>query len=128
VVAWEDSPLLITGTLTIASARSSNGKSLVLPQTFNPTTGKESTCKTGFNDTACGKMTRSYTMSASMLPKTKIDKIIQEAKPFINYKTNCSYKKTKGAIEIDERACILISDEDCKLSLLLPCDPTNMII
>jgi hypothetical protein len=119
--------LITAGTLTIASAHSSNGKSLVLPQTFNPTTGKESTCKTGFNDTACGKTTRSYTMSASMLPKTKIDKIIQEAEPFINYKTNRS-QKDKRSCEIDERVCILISDEDCKLSLLLPCDPTNMII
>jgi hypothetical protein len=120
--------LIAAGTLTIASARSSNGKSLVLPRTFNPTTGKESTRKTGFNDTACGKTTRSYTMSASTLPKTKIDEIIQEAEPFINYKTNRSHKKTKAAVEIDERACILISDEECKLSSLLPCDPTNMII
>jgi hypothetical protein len=61
--------------------RAANGKMnhTSLPLTFNRATAKESTRHTGFNDTAWGKATRSYTKSACLLTNAKFDKIVREA-------------------------------------------------
>jgi len=72
----------------------------------------------GFNYTAWGSPTCSYTRLARNLIKQKFDTIVQETQPYINLKPSRARKKTDGvgAIEIedyDERACLHIPDDDC---------------
>ena len=112
--------LIASGTLTIAVARSGNGKNVTLPRTFNYFTGKETKRQTGFNDAAWGKTTRSYTTSARSLTKAKFHDIIEGAQPFINSKPRKKTAESSEVIEIvsdDECACLVaMSDDDdnCK--------------
>jgi hypothetical protein len=75
--------LIATGTLTVAMARASRGKTVALPRTFNPSTGKVSLRQTGFNDAAWGRATRSYAKSARSLSNVKFNAITQAAQPFV---------------------------------------------
>ena len=75
--------LVATGTLTTSLIRASKGKTLPLPRTINLSSGKKSTRQTGFNDTAWGKETRGYTISARSLSAVKFDTIIQDAQKFM---------------------------------------------
>jgi hypothetical protein len=130
--------LIATRTLTIEVAHASKGKTVTLPRIVNHYTGKESKRQTGFNDTAWGKATRSYTTSASTLTKVKFECVIQEAQPFVNPKPTRRNKMTATVevIEInddDERACLVDIDDDdnddCKfLYPFQACDLTNMFI
>jgi hypothetical protein len=118
--------LVATGTLTVAMAHASKGKTVTLLRTLNLSTGKDSMRQTGFSDTAWGKATRGYATSARSLAKTKFDGIIQEAREFM--KPIRSRGKTTEPTEIididdsdDERACLVDnsdSDVECKSSLL----------
>ena len=109
--------LVATGTLTIEMVRSSKGKMIPLPQTINQSTGKESTCQTGFSDVAWGKATRSYATSARSLAIVKFDAIIQDAKEFL--KPTRSRNKSTEALDIinideedDERAHLVDNNSD----------------
>jgi hypothetical protein len=104
------------------AAANVNGKMnrIPLPLTFNRGTAKESTHQTGFNDTAWGNATRSYTKSACSLTNAKFDEIFQAAQPFINQKPKSARNKMNDATEVievddDERACLVASDVECKL-------------
>jgi len=119
--------LITTGTLTIAVAHASKGKTITLPCTLNYFTSKELMHQTGFNDAAWGKATHSYTTSMQSLIKVKFNEIIQGAQPFMNLKSNHAHSKmTEGTevIEInddDEQACLLvISDDDGNCKLFYP--------
>ena len=114
--------LVASGTLTIAMAQGARGKTITLPRTLNPSTGKESIRQTGFSDTAWGKATHSYAKSARALPKAKFDTIVEEARAYV--KPTRARNRTTDATEIidvdeDERACLVDnsdSDEECKSS------------
>jgi len=116
--------LITTGTLTIAVAHASKGKTITLPRTLNYFTGKESMCQTSFNDAAWGKATHFYTTSAQLLTKVKFDEIIQGAQLFMNLKSNHAHNKMTEATKVieinndDEQACLLVisdDDDNCKL-------------
>jgi hypothetical protein len=114
--------LIANGTLTVAVARASRGKTVILPRSFNNFTGRESTRDTAFNDAMWGKATRFYMKSACKIPQDKFNLIIERAQ---EYKPNRA-RKTNEVVEViesdddDERACIVISDGDddyhCKFS------------
>jgi len=119
--------LITMGTLTIAVAHASKGKTITLPHTLNYFTGKELMRQTGFNGAAWGKATCSYTMSAQSLTKVKFDEIIQGAQPFMNLKSNHPCGKMTEATKVieinddDEQACLLvISDDDGNCKLFYP--------
>jgi hypothetical protein len=76
--------LIVSGVLT--RAHGTNGKNIALPQTFNSSTGKDSMRHSGFNYTAWGSPTCSYTRLAHNLIKQKFDTIVQETQPYINLK------------------------------------------
>jgi hypothetical protein len=105
--------------------RAANGKKPIpLPKTLNPTTGKESTRRTEFSDTAWGKATRSYAKSARALSKAKYKRIVEEAlttaRARARGKGDTTAPGTSGVTgtgEEDERACLksysdLGSDEE----------------
>jgi hypothetical protein len=108
-------------------ARASRGKTVALPRTFNPSTGKVSLRQTGFNDAAWGRATRSYAKSARSLSNVKFNAITQAAQPFVLPKPDRVRNKATEDMEVisiddddDERAHLVdISDDedDCKLFL-----------
>ena len=117
-------------------AHASKGKAVTLPQTLNLSTGKESMHQTGFSNAIWGKVTCSYTKSASSFTNTKFGAIVQDAWPFMNLKSTRSKTGAKEVIEInnddDNEWGNLVdnsdndNNEDCKLFLPF-CDLTNMI-
>jgi hypothetical protein len=108
--------LVATGTLTVAMARASKGKSVTVPRTRNLSTGKDSMRQTGFSDATWGKVTRSYATSAHALDKAKFDAILQEAQVFMKpiqrsrNKMNTT-NTTAISIDDDERACLVDNSE-----------------
>ena len=114
--------LVATGTLTVAMARASKGKTITLPRTLNLSTGKESMRQTGFSDVAWGKATRGYATSARSLANAKFDAIIREAQEFM--KPIRARNRTTEPTEIididdddDKRACLVDNsdtDVECK--------------
>jgi hypothetical protein len=114
--------LVATGTLTIAMARASKGKTVTLPRTLNHSTGKESMRQTGFSDTAWGKATRGYAKSARSLANTKFEAIVKDAQKFMK-PIRARNKDPTEVINIDdddddddERACLVDnsgSDTEC---------------
>lgn len=119
--------MIATQTITIATIRAAKGKTIPLPRLFNHASARESTRLTGFNDTAWGATTRSYTKSARNLESSRFEKILKGTKPFMVMKGNRARKAAPATevIEIDddedERACLVDthSDDECKSSLLL---------
>jgi hypothetical protein len=122
--------LIATGTLTVAMACASKGKTVSLPCTFNPSTGKESPHHTGFNDAMWGKATRSYIKSVCSLSTVKFNAIVQAAQPFVTLKPDCVRNKATEVMEIisidndddDEQAHLVYNSDDneeCKLHFFL---------
>lgn len=111
--------LIANGVVTTAVAHhgTSKGNTFTLTRTLNNVMGKGSTRQTGFNDAMWGKATRSYTASAHSLTNAKFDDIVQKAQQFVVPKPNRARNKTTEIIDIDddERACLVASDDDCKL-------------
>jgi hypothetical protein len=114
--------LIATQTITITTVRAATSKAIPLPRLFNRASAKESTRLTGFNDTAWGGNTRSYTKSARKLESSRFEKILEGAKTFMVMKGNRA-RKAAPAIEVieidndnDERACLVDtnSDDECK--------------
>ena len=111
--------LIATQTIMIAMVCTARGKVIPLPWLFNHATDKESTCLTGFNNTAWGGDTCSYVKSAHKLESTRFEKIPKRAKPFVVIKGNCARKAALSAevIEIDdndedEQACLVDANLD----------------
>ena len=122
------------GTLTIKIIQEAVKGKISLPWTLNPSTGRESTWRTEFSDTAWGKATRGYAKSAHGLSRAKYDLIVGEA-----MESACARIKgdatsgasasgaTESAVQVqagasDERANLisysdLDSDEECMFSL-----------
>ena len=137
--------LIIDGALTIAVASASNGKTVSIPSSLNHYSGKESKHVNSFNDTAWGKVTRQFTVSASNLEPSKFDRVVKAARQYILPKANRARKMTTGPVEVievdtdNERECLVSDSEDddsnldddsdsqCKLFYLF-CNLTNMIV
>ena len=108
--------LVATGTLTVAMAHAGKGKSVALPRTVNPSSGKESMRHTGFSDAAWGKATRGYATSIRSLTNAKFDVIVKEAQPFT--KPTRAHNRVSDATEVidvdadNERACLVDNDSD----------------
>ena len=119
--------LIATGTLTVAVARASKGRTVNLPRTFNLSTGRESMRQTGFNDTTWGKTTRSYVKSARSLSNAKFNAIIQAAQPFVILKPDRVRNKATDAMEVisiddseDERAHLVYNSDNNECKSFLP--------
>ena len=121
--------LVSTGTLKISMVQGAGGrrKTVSLPRTLNPLTGKESMQLTGFSDTAWGRESRCYTKSARALSKARFDAIIKDAQAYVRPNRANKAVEAKDIINIDDddiRGCLVDgssdsgSDKECK-SLLL---------
>ena len=121
--------MVATGTLTVTMVCTSKGKMLILSQTLNLASGKESVHQTGFSDAAWGpgKATCSYAISAHSLTNIKFDAIIQEVQEFMKLTHTCN--KTMEATDIinineDDEHTLLVdnsdSDIECKSVVSLP--------
>jgi len=122
--------LIATGTLTVAMACASKGKTVSLPHTFNLSTGKDSMRHTGFNDAMWGKATHSCVKSVHSLSNVKFNAIIQAAQPFVTLKPDRICNKATEAMEVisidddddNERAHLVYNSDDneeCKLLFYL---------
>ncbi|KAN0131106.1 hypothetical protein V8E53_011107 [Lactarius tabidus] len=110
--------LVVTGTLTVAMAQAARGKMITLPRTLNLSTSKDSTCQTGFSDTAWGKATWSYAKSASVLSKKKFDVIVEDAQKYVKPVRACNRGGTATgttetkAVDKDDICTHLVKDSD----------------
>jgi len=82
---------------------------VVLPQTLNHSTGKESMRQTGFSDTAWGKATCRYAKSARALANVKFEAIVKDAQEFmkpIHVRNTDTEVIVIDNDDDDERACL----------------------
>jgi hypothetical protein len=111
-------------------AHTSKGKTISLPRTFNLSTGKESMCYMGFNDTMWGKATHGYIKSVCLLSNIKFNAIVQAAQLFMMLKSDHVCNKASEVMEVisiddddDDRWAHLVYDsddnEECMLHFLL---------
>lgn len=108
------------------------GKTIPLPRTINPSSGKDSTQQMGFSNTAWGNSTCLYTKSACRLPRAKFDAILEDA--WVYMKPIRCNKITEDMETVDANAdecgCLVASgseldpgselDEECALFFFIP--------
>ena len=106
--------LVATGTLMVAMVRAANSKTVSLPKTFNPSTGKGSMHQTGFSDISWGKASCSYAKLAHSLTKVKFNGIVELAQEFMKPTRGCGRStQSTEVIDIDsddERGCLVNQD------------------
>jgi hypothetical protein len=110
--------LVVTGTLMVAMAQAARGKTIALPWMLNLSTSKDSTCQTGFSDTAWGKATQSYAKLASVLSQKKFDTIVKDAQKYVKPVCACNRGGTAtgttetNAVDEDDVRAHLVDSED----------------
>ena len=103
--------LVTTGMLMVAMVCAANGKTVSLPKTFYPSTGKGSMHQTGCSDISWGKASHSHAKLAHSITKVKFNGIAELAQKFV--KLTCSCGRSMQSTEViginsdDERGCLV---------------------